>query len=164
MQHLKFSSNRDERLGSSPEIQWRTVTFLYLTTLSIEYESRFKLKTLFDNLTLPILRTLVLRLSKDSEVVDVALVNMITRSRCDVEYLTFHGRNSPIHRSLTVMKFLTSLDINDPNLELIKKLCRFRGGEWTVARRNCQDTGHLMDTHLGRFTLVFISSMFEIGW
>jgi hypothetical protein len=54
---------------------------------------------------------------------------MIARSLCDLEHLTF------LHLSrvfLTVMPHLTTLDINDPDPELIENLCHFQGGEWTV--------------------------------
>ena len=95
-----------------------------LTTLSIQYELRFEIKTLFDNLTLPVLHTLVLKVSKDNEVIDVELVNMIARSLCDLEHLTFHGRDSPIQSFLTVMPHLTTLDINDPDPELIENMCQ----------------------------------------
>jgi hypothetical protein len=133
LQHLKFTPICDEVLDFLPQIEWTPLVIPNLTTLSIEFwTSRYKIRSLFDNLTLPALHTLVLKFSKYDEVMDAELVNMITRSLCDLRHLTFHGRNSPIQQFLTVMPSLTVLDINDPYPELIQKLSQFQGDEWTV--------------------------------
>ena len=133
LRHVKFSPNRDEELDSFPRFQWRPFMIPRLTTLGIEFwDRRYKIKTLFDNLSLPALQTLVLKFSKYDDVTDIDLVKMINRSLCNLRHLTFHGRDSPIEQFLTVMPSLRTLDINDPDTKLIEKLTQFRSGEWTV--------------------------------
>ena len=134
LRHVKFSPNREEQLGPFPQFQWRPLMIPHLTTLSIEFwDGRYKIKTLFDNLTLPALQTLVLKFSKYDNVTDINLVKMINRSLCDLRHLTFHGRDSPIGEFLVVMPSLRTLDINDPDAKLIEMLSQFKGGgEWTV--------------------------------
>ena len=74
----------------------------YLMTLSIEFcDTGYKIKTLFDNPTVPALHTLVLKFSKYDNVMDVELVNMITR--CNLKHFTFYGHDSPIEQFLLVM-------------------------------------------------------------
>lgn len=145
LRHIKFRPNHDEHLESFPKFQWRPLIIPYLTTLSIEFwDRRYKIKTLFDNLTLPALQTLVLKFSKYDNVTDIDLVKMINRSLCELKHLTFHGRDSPIRQFLAVMPFLRTLDINDPDEKLIDKLSQFhRGGEWTVLPRLSSLTIHL---------------------
>ena len=149
LRNLKFSPNRSaEELGNLPRIQWMPLMIPYLTTLSIEFwDTRYKVKTLFDNLTLPALHTLVLKFSKYDNVMDVELVNMINRSHCGLKHFTFYGRDSPIKEFLAVMPSLTTLDINDPNSELIEKLFQFRNGAWTVLHYLSSLTIHLSKFH-----------------
>ena len=133
LRHIKFSPNHDEQLDSLPQFRWRPLMIPHLTTLSIEFwDRRYKIKTLFDNLTLPALQTLVLKFSKYDNVTNIDLVKMINRSHCDLKHLTFHGRDTPIGQFLATMPSLRTLDINDPDPNLIEKLSQFRNGEWTV--------------------------------
>ena len=144
LQHLIFSPNHDEQLDSFPQFQWSPLMIPHLTTLCIEFwDRRYKIKTLFDNLTLPTLQTLVLKFSKYDNVTEIDLVGMINRSRCNLRHLTFHGRDSPIWQFLVVMPRLRTLDINDPDAKLIEKLSRFQGGQWTIVPRLRSLTIHL---------------------
>jgi hypothetical protein len=149
LQHLKFSPNRNaEELENLPRVQWMPLMIPYLTTLSIEFwDTRYKIKTLFDNLTLPALHTLVLKFSKYDNVIEVELVKMIIRSHCGLEHFTFYGRDSPIKQFLAVMPSLTTLDINDPNPELIEELFQFRNGAWTVVHYLRSLTIHLSKSY-----------------
>lgn len=101
----------------------------HLTTLTIEFWARrYKIKTLFRNITLPALHTLVLRFSmRGDNAMGVELVSMIKRSLCNLKHLTFHGQGSPIQQFLAVMPSLISLNLNDPDPELIEKLSQFQG-------------------------------------
>jgi hypothetical protein len=133
LRHVKFSPNHAEQQNSFTQIQWRPLIIPHLTTLSIEFwDRRYKIKTLFDNLTLPALQKLVLKFSKYDNVTDIDLVKMIERSDCDLRHLTFHGRDSPLRQFLAVMPFLMTLDINDPDAKLIEKLSQSHRGEWTL--------------------------------
>ena len=144
LRHVKFSPNHDEQLGSFPQFQWTPVIISHLTTLSIEFwDQRYKIKTLFDNLTLPALQTLELKFSKCDSVTDIDLVGMISRSLCDLRHFTFHGRDSPILQFLAVMPSLRTLDINDPDAKLIEELSRFQRSQWTVVPRLRSLTIHL---------------------
>lgn len=154
LQHIKFSPSHDEQLDSfpefpSPQFQWRPLIIPHLTTLCIEFwERKYKIKALFDNITLPALQTLVLKFSKYDNVTDIDLVRMINRSRCDIKYFTFHspfhGHDSPMRQFLAVLPSLWYLDINDPDPKLIEKLSQFqRGGEWTVVPHLRSLTIHL---------------------
>ena len=145
LRHIKFRPNHDEPLEYLPHFHWRPLIIPYLTTLSIEFwDRRYKIKTLFDNLTVPALQTLVLKFSKYDNVTDIDLVKMIRRSLCELKHLTFHGRDSPIRQFLDAMPFLISLDINDPDSKLIEKLSQFhRGDQWTVVPRLRSLTIHL---------------------
>ena len=144
LQHVKFSPNHwhDEQLDSLPEFQWRPVIIPHLTRLNIEFwDRRYKIKTLFDNLTLPALHTLVLK-SYDN-VSGIDLVGMINRSLCKLRHLTFHGHDSPILQFLAVMPSLRTLDINDPDAKLIEELSQFQCDQWTVVPRLRSLTIHL---------------------
>ena len=136
LRQLKFSPNHDEQLDSFTLFQWTPLTIPHLTTLCIEFwDRRYKIKTLFDNLVLPALQTLVLKFSKYDNVTDIDLVSMITRSRCNLRHFTFHGSGSPIRQYLVVMPSLRILDINDPDPRLIEKLSQSQSGQWIIVRR-----------------------------
>lgn len=145
LRHIKFRPNHDEHLDSFPRFQWKPLIIPCLTTLSIEFwDRRYNIKTLFDNLTLPALQTLVLKFSKYDNVTDIDLVKMINRSFCDLIHFTFHGRDSPIRHFLAVMPSLKTLDINDPDAILIEILSQFRpDGLWILVPRLKSLTIHL---------------------
>ena len=164
LQHLKFSPSRDEELDFLPQIQWKPLVMPHLTTLTIEFwAKRYKMQTLFDSLTLPALHTLVLKFSKHDIVMGVELVNMISRSLCDLKHLTFHGRNSPILQFLAVMPSLMTLDINDPDTELLEKLSQFQGGEWTVVPCLQSITIHISELPQAVFDYRYLATLSRLA-